>query len=482
MILNFEKAHVLIIGDVMLDRYMFGGTHRISPEAPVPVVHVSRIDERPGGAANVALGVAAVGANPYLLGLLGSDTAASILENLLSKHAVHYEFVKNPEYDTITKLRVLSRNQQMIRLDTEKHFTEFPNTAMLTEKYHRALEKVNMVVLSDYGKGTLSNSLELIMAARAKNIPVIVDPKSSDFSHYRGASVITPNLKEFEAVVGSCASVDIMIEKAFRLLSKYQIDALVITRSEHGMSVIESNQRVTHIPTVAREVHDVTGAGDTVVAVLAAALASGMDLSEAATLGNCAAGIAVSKLGTATVSKQELEASLGKEKTGITGIMDEESLLELVHLCKFHGEKIVFTNGCFDILHSGHVAYLEQAKSLGDRVIVAVNTDDSVSRLKGPHRPINSLENRMKVLAGLRSVDWVVPFAEDTPERMIQKISPDTLVKGGDYQDIESLPGARFVLSQGGDVKILGVREGCSTTRIIEAIVHKHDVSLFTEV
>ncbi len=466
---NFEKAQILVIGDVMLDQYWHGGTSRISPEAPVPVVHVNHVDERPGGAANVALNVAALGANPYLLGLIGADHAGHTLEQLLVKQDIAYHFETVPHHSTITKLRVLSRNQQMIRLDMEKSFaSDVSSLLSLEEQYSKALENINIVLLSDYGKGTLAKSVSLIAAAREKNIPVVVDPKSSDFSIYRGATIITPNFKEFEAVAGPCPTIEIMVEKARRLLMQHAIEALVITRSEHGLSIVLANGEVTHIPAVARVVHDVTGAGDTVIAVLAAALASGMDIIKAATLGNIAAGIVVGKLGAETVTVQELHAALEEETILPLGVISKNDLLAAVRMSKAKGEKIVFTNGCFDILHAGHVMYLEQAKRLGDRVIVAVNDNESVARLKGPTRPVNSVEERMQVLAGLRSVDWVVSFSEDTPENMIQSVSPHIMVKGGDYKDIEALPGAKFVLSQGGSVQILDLKEGCSTTRVIE--------------
>jgi D-beta-D-heptose 7-phosphate kinase/D-beta-D-heptose 1-phosphate adenosyltransferase len=480
--IDFSKAKVLIIGDIMLDQYWHGGTSRISPEAPVPVVHINRVDERPGGAANVALGIKALGANPHLLGYTGYDLASETLERLLKAEGVYYEFSRLNNLGTITKLRVMSRNQQMIRLDREKLFSNI-NDASLFENYTKALnDNVDTVILSDYGKGTLENTLEFIKKAREKNIPVIVDPKSTDFSIYRGASIITPNLKEFEAVVGPSETIDGMIEKALQLMQRYEIEALVITRSEKGLSVITRSGSVTHVPALAREVHDVTGAGDTVIAVLASALASGIDLIKAATLSNIAAGVAVSKLGAVSVSLHEIQAASCLEDEGSlpTGVMTEEALLNAVRLSKAKGERIVFTNGCFDILHSGHVLYLEQARLLGDRVIVAVNDNASVARLKGPERPINALEDRMAVLAGLRSVDWVIPFSEDTPERIIQAISPHILVKGGDYQDVEALPGAHYVLSRGGQVRLLGLKEGCSTTRVIEQIALKSEDKLLT--
>lgn len=474
--MNFEKTKILIIGDVMLDQYWFGGTSRISPEAPVPVVLVDHMDERPGGAANVALGVQALGALPTLLGVVGVDAAAIRLKQLLEDCLLQCQLQHFTECSTITKLRILSRNQQMIRLDTEKKFPKEVGEA-LKKHYLELLQDKDAVIISDYGKGSLSDPAWLIQAARVKNIPVIVDPKARDFSVYRQANIIKPNLKEFEAVVGPCPSDEILVNKASRFLEEYEIDSLVISRSEKGLSVITRAGAVTHIAADARDVHDVTGAGDTVVAVLATAIASGMDLIQAATLGNIAAGIAVGKLGAATVSVQEMKASLGKNEQHLPlGIMSEEDLIAAIRLSKARGERIVFTNGCFDILHAGHVMYLEQAKRLGDRVIVAVNEDASISRLKGPTRPVNSLNDRMAVLAGLRSVDWVLSFSEDTPERIIQRISPHILVKGGDYQDIDALPGARFVLSQGGKVQCLGLKEGCSTTNLIRAITSQVEV------
>jgi D-beta-D-heptose 7-phosphate kinase/D-beta-D-heptose 1-phosphate adenosyltransferase len=464
----FDKVRTLVIGDVMLDQYWHGGTSRISPEAPVPVVHINRMDERPGGAANVAIGVSALGAMPYLFGLTGSDAAADTLERLLCQEKVKYQLSRVPDYNTITKLRVLSRNHQMIRLDREKAFVkDSPTMEQLVNNFANALAEVDIVILSDYAKGTLAHSAKLIAMARAHKVPVVVDPKSLDFSMYQGATVITPNLKEFEAVVGACPTLDILVEKALSLLAKYEIDSIVITRSEQGLSVISANGEVMHIPALAREVHDVTGAGDTVIAVLGVALAAGMSLVEAASLGNIAAGIVVGKLGAATVSVAELELAFSKDEVIPIGVMTEAELLLAVCASKANGERIVFTNGCFDLLHAGHVLYLQQARALGDRVIVAVNDDDSVSKLKGPSRPINCLDDRMQVLAGLRSVDWVVSFSEDTPERLIERISPHVLVKGGDYHDIEALPGASFVLSQGAEVRILGLKEGRSTTQLI---------------
>jgi len=466
---HLHNARVLVVGDAMLDQYWFGKTSRISPEAPVPVVQVDRIDERPGGAANVALGIAALGATPTLLCATGDDAAAARLEHLLSIRSIPLHFIRSKQQPTITKLRVLCHNQQMIRLDNEKRFTA-EICDQLKARFLKQLPNQHAIVLSDYGKGTLGDPAWFIAEARAHNIPVIVDPKSSDFSIYRHANLIKPNLQEFEAVVGCCRDMETMISKALLFLAHHHIDTLVISRSEHGLSVITRQGEVTHLPTDARAVYDVTGAGDTVIAVLATALASGVDLLQAAILSNVAAGIAVGSLGATQVSVHEIQSAIGRRQPAPIGIMTEEALLSAVRISKAKGERIVFTNGCFDILHAGHILYLEEAKRLGDRIIVAINDDASVARLKGPSRPINSLENRMAVLASLKSVDWVIPFSEDTPERIIQNIIPHILVKGGDYNRIETLAGAEFVLSHGGQVKLLGLKEGCSTTALIKAI------------
>ncbi len=471
----FSDATVLVVGDVMLDCYWHGATSRISPEAPIPIVHLKSEVERPGGAANVALGIAALGTKVHLLGIVGQDKAGHTLKHLLENAKVHSHLSFSNDVSTITKLRVLSHSQQMIRLDKEPDSTFLSGHAVQTELqavYDHLLASgtIGAVVISDYGKGTLEAPFRLIEKARSYGIPVLVDPKSNDFSIYRGATLITPNLKEFEAVVGKAQTEAEMVHKAKNLISDHDIHTLVITRSEQGMLVVSEDGEVANLPALAQEVHDVTGAGDTVAAVLGIGLAVEMDVVKAATLSNRAAGLVVGKLGAATVTLDELECAFGAEQALTLGVLTEDVLIENIKLSKARGERIVFTNGCFDILHAGHVMYLEQAKELGDRVIIGVNTDASVSALKGPKRPINTLEKRMRVLAGLKSVDWVVPFSESTPERLIKRISPHVLVKGGDYASPESIVGAHHVLSYGGQVKILGLEEGCSTTGTIEAI------------
>ncbi|NNF96532.1 MAG: bifunctional D-glycero-beta-D-manno-heptose-7-phosphate kinase/D-glycero-beta-D-manno-heptose 1-phosphate adenylyltransferase HldE [Halobacteria archaeon] len=465
---DFNNAHVLVVGDVMLDRYWHGDTSRISPEAPVPVVSVGEAEERAGGSGNVALNIAALGAQAMVIGLTGEDEASDALGKLLKKHGVECEFEQVPECSTITKLRVLSRHQQLIRLDFEDGFSSYSGDGLL-QRFQQQLSTTGAVILSDYGKGTLRDIQEFIQAARSKNVPVLIDPKGNDFARYRGATLITPNMSEFEAVVGPCHSDEEIEVKGTALMQQLDLKALLVTRSEHGMTLLQQDGEALHMATQAREVYDVTGAGDTVISVLTAALAAGNSLPDATALSNLAAGIVVSKLGTATVSVEEIRRAIREQQTVRRGVVDEDELLTLVNDAREHGETVVMTNGCFDILHSGHATYLEQARQLGDRLIVAVNDDDSVKRLKGPDRPVNTLAKRMHMLAALECVDWVVPFFEDTPTRLICKLTPHILVKGGDNEP-DKIPGGQCVREAGGEVKVLTYVEGVSTTGIIGTI------------
>jgi D-beta-D-heptose 7-phosphate kinase/D-beta-D-heptose 1-phosphate adenosyltransferase len=451
----------------MLDQYLFGATSRISPEAPVPVVHIGDTDNRPGGAANVAVNLAALGASTRLLGVVGQDEPAAILEGVLTARSIDCGFLRVDDRPTITKTRVQSRGQQLIRLDQEN---AAPLTdGALTATLDGSLDGAGAVILSDYGKGALTDVAAMIAACRAANVPVLVDPKGRDFEKYRGASLITPNQSEFEAVAGVSGSDEELVERGLAMMASLELDALLVTRSEKGMLLLEKGSEPLFLSTQAREVFDVTGAGDTVIATLAAALAAGESLASAAALANLAAGLVVRKIGVATVTPTELRVALHQRGQGGRGLVTADELVGMVAESHERGERVVMTNGCFDILHVGHVAYLEEAKSLGDRLIVAVNDDDSVRRLKGEGRPINVLEDRMLVLAGLAAVDWVVPFAEDTPRDLIASILPDVLVKGGDYRPAD-IAGAKEVLANGGDVQVLSFRDGHSTTRIIDRL------------
>ena len=465
---RFSDARVLVAGDLMIDRYWHGGTHRISPEAPVPVVRVDDTEERPGGAANVALNIAALGGQARVLGPTGSDAGAERLGSLLHEAGVGYQFHRVAGAETITKLRVVSRHQQLIRLDFERGFPGFDHDAMAALLAPQ-LDTADCLILSDYAKGALSEPAELIAAARRAGVPVLVDPKGRDYTRYRGATLLTPNLAELEAVVGPCPDPEAIARHSAALAEELALDAVLVTRGEAGMTLALRDGAPVHLPTRAREVFDVTGAGDTVIATLATALGAGAELADAAALANLAAGVVVGKLGTATVAPQELEAAMGGEPAGGRGVVDEPALVAAAGRARAAGERLVMTNGCFDLLHAGHVDYLQRARERGDRLIVAVNDDASVARLKGADRPLTPLAQRMAVLAALDAVDWVVPFSEDTPARLIEAVRPDRLVKGGDYRP-EEIAGYNAVTEAGGSVEVLPMVPGASTSGLIERI------------
>ncbi|TPV62135.1 bifunctional D-glycero-beta-D-manno-heptose-7-phosphate kinase/D-glycero-beta-D-manno-heptose 1-phosphate adenylyltransferase HldE [Aestuariibacter sp. GS-14] len=468
---DFSKIRILVAGDVMLDRYWTGATARVSPEAPVPVVNINNIEDRPGGAANVAINLATLGASVTLMGLVGQDDNASILQTRLTGYGIQCHFTSCEQFDTITKLRVMSRNQQLLRMDFEKSFASVDKSPLEAEFAHQ-LAHCDLVILSDYAKGTLSNPQALIQLAIEQGKPVVVDPKGSDFNKYKHATLITPNLSELSAVVGEVDNEQQLVEKSNSLCESLSLRALLVTRSEQGMTLFQPNQPEFHLPAKAKEVYDVTGAGDTVISTLSACMAAGESLQQACVLANLAASIVVGKLGTSTVSTTELAVAAGQQSQPDGGVMTEEQLAIAIDAAKRRGERIVMTNGCFDILHAGHVSYLDAAAKRGDRLIVAVNTDASVQALKGPGRPVNNVQRRMAVLAGLSAVDWVVPFSEDTPERLISRLLPDVLVKGGDYK-VEDIAGGKAVIQNGGVVEVLHFEEGVSTTGIIETIVKR---------
>lgn len=469
---NFDQGHVLVLGDLMLDRYWEGPTRRISPEAPVPVTTIENVFHRPGGAGNVALNIATLGGSVSLIGFVGEDEQGILLEELLSKSGVDCQFIKHKDFHTITKLRIISHNQQLMRLDFETDFTksQFP---LFIDRLEEQLQRASVVVISDYGKGTLQDTEEIITLSKNAGLPVLVDPKGRDFYKYRHASLIVPNQYEFESITGVCKTDEDIISNGRKLLEDMQFENLLVTRGEKGMVLIQSHEDPIILPTRAKEVYDVTGAGDTVIGTMALAIANGETIPNATVLANLAGGIVVGKLGTATVTRQELQQAMLEHVPLQQGILTEAELLEVVHQARASGEKIVMTNGCFDILHTGHVSYLEQASLLGDRLIVAVNSDDSVRRLKGNTRPVNNVENRMTVLSALKNVDWVVKFEEDTPARIISEISPDVLVKGGNYK-IDEIAGAESVIRNGGEVMVLDYIEGSSTSNLINEIVIKN--------
>jgi len=464
-----EPGPVVVAGDVMLDRYWSGTTGRISPEAPVPVVRVEDMTERPGGAANVALNLAALDAHVALVGLAGTDEFGDRLARAIADAGIDCHLHRDGRLATTAKLRVLARHQQLMRLDFEAA-QEAVGTAPLVSLVRAALDGAAALVLSDYGKGALSDPAALIALGRGRGLPVLVDPKGRDFARYRGATVLTPNRAEFESACGPCADDAALGDRARALAQELGLEAVLVTLSEQGMLLVPAAGDAVHLPARAREVFDVTGAGDTVIATLAAALAAGHGLVRAAELANLAAGIVVGKLGAATVTRQELAAAERPAAgEGPRGAVDETGLHEALAAARTRGERIVMTNGCFDLLHAGHVASLEQARALGDRLVVAVNDDASVERLKGRGRPLIPLAERMAVLAGLAAVDWVVAFAEDTPAELIARVLPDVLAKGGDYRP-EEVAGAPVVHAAGGEVVILDFVAGHSTSDLVRRI------------
>ncbi len=462
---DFTQARIIVIGDVMLDRYWSGQAARISPEAPVPVVRVNHHEDRVGGAANVALNIARLGGYVTLLGVVGDDAEGIALRHMLEAQGVRCAFVVQPAMRTICKLRILAQHQQLIRVDFEHVPLQFDHNALRAE-LQQQLPDHAVLVFSDYGKGTLSDIAALMQAAKTAGLAVLVDPKGTDFKGYAQADVITPNLAELQAVVGYCPDELALQAKGRQLLADHQIGTLLLTRGEAGMTLIQP-EACHSLPAQAKDVFDVTGAGDTVIAVMSLCMAVKTPLMEAMYFANLAGGIVVGKLGTSTVSHEELARAMhGDRDTAQYGVVSEDELAILIARAKAGGERVIMTNGCFDLLHAGHVTYLQQARALGDRLVVAVNSDASVRRLKGDSRPINGLSQRMMVLAALACVDWVVAFEEETPERLYCRVLPDVIVKGGDYSP-DQVAGGDCVVKAGGEVKILSFVEGHSTTSMI---------------
>lgn len=472
--LNFSESKILVVGDVMLDQYWHGGTSRISPEAPVPVVKIKKTDNRPGGAANVAANLVALGSQVKLLGAIGKDGAADILSKVIEAKNIPHELVALDDFATIVKLRVLCRHQQMIRLDHEDEFEDISldNLRAIYDVYASEVSKYSAIVLSDYAKGVLNNPRPYIDVANAFGIPVIVDPKNNDFSVYKGAHIVKPNLSEFESIVGKCLDLEMLEERARNLMSACGIRNLVITRGGEGISVIQDQQQATHLPACSGEVYDVTGAGDTVIAVFAAALSAKMDLVKAAHISTIAAGLAVSKVGTTSISIQEIRDAMDKPKELQLGILQPEVVRDVIKQCQARGEKVVFVNGCYDVVHFGHIRYLERARAYGDRLVIGVNSDESIKRLKGPDRPYYNLQQRMEVLSSLKAVDWVVPFTENTPGTLVEFLSPDIIVKTNEkFKTVADIPpdeGVEHVLAKGGVVHLLDRTEGVSSTQMLE--------------
>ncbi len=474
---GFSRLTVLVVGDVMIDRYIVGDVERISPEAPVPVLRQAREYSRPGGAANVAMNLAGLGLKTTLAGFVGNDAYAAELRALMQGAGVDASALVQGSQPTIAKTRVVSRTQQLMRIDVEsREQPSAEDAAALQTRAVAAVAGADAVILSDYAKGALSNALcrAVIDAARAKGIPVLADPKTRDLSKYAGATTVCPNLQELSAATGvDVHATDALLDAGRELLATLDIDFLTVTMSEKGIRVLRrSGPDEYHSPARAREVFDVSGAGDTVIATLAASLAGGLGTESAVELANVAAGIVVAKLGTVPVAAHEIVGAL-TVSSGVAftdKVLDRGRAIARVAEWRASGEKIVFTNGCFDLIHIGHITLLEDCRRFGSKLVVGMNTDASVSRLKGPTRPIVSENERTKVMAALGSVDLVTLFDEPTPMELIVAMKPDVLVKGGDYS-VETVVGHEVVIAGGGRVEIVPTVEGFSTSNIVKKMV-----------
>lgn len=466
-------ARVLCLGDAMLDRYVYGTVDRISPEAPIPVMRVTGEAAMPGGAGNVAANLVGLGARTQFAAVIGDDEAGRELVQLAGRSIGAVEaLIVEPGRPTTVKLRYVAAAQQLLRADRETAAPIADETAgRLCAAIEAALADCQAVVLSDYAKGVLRADVvaRTIAAAAARGLPVVVDPKGRDFARYRGATVLTPNRKELAEASGLPVDTDAAVTEAARaLLADCGVPAMLVTRGEFGMSVVTADGPPVHLHGEAREVFDVSGAGDTVVATLSAALATGASLADAARLANLAGGIVVGKVGTAVIHAEELAAALRHERwaRGEAKVLDLAPALERIGRWRTEGRRIGFTNGCFDLLHPGHLSLLNQARGVCDRLVVGLNSDASVRRLKGPERPIQDETARAAVLASLEAVDLVVLFEEDTPRALIEAVRPDMLVKGADYT-VATVVGADFVQSYGGRVHLAALAPGHSTTATI---------------
>lgn len=473
----FSNVRVLCIGDVMVDRYVTGTVARISPERPVPVFSSAVFRDVPGGAANVARNIAALGGSATLLGLVGDDDAGQRLAHALAQTPrIRNALVQSPGRPTTEKTRFVCQGQHVLRVDHEDSGPLSPaQSAALLERIAALVAEHNVLVLSDYNKGVLSDRVisTAVALARQRQLPVVVDPKSENLARYAGATVITPNAREtYDATRIQAKDDDRLAEQAGRkILAEAGVASVLITRSEKGMSLIMGDRPPLHIPSLAREVFDVVGAGDTVVATLAVAMGSGLDLGEAARLANVAAGIAVAKRDTATVSASELMDALARQPTDeqqqLGGkIMTSGELAFRLAMWRQDGLQVGFTNGCFDLLHLGHLRVINFAKAHCDRLIVALNSDSSIRRLKGENRPVKAQPDRALIIAALAAVDAVVIFDEDTPLDLIRRVQPDVLVKGADHAPSE-IVGAAEVLAGGGRVLTCELLPGKGTAELI---------------
>ncbi len=469
------RPRILVVGDLILDRYVSGDVDRISPEAPIPVLRARAQEDRLGGAGNVAANLRAMEAQVEIVGVIGNDGLGRRMREMLESSGIETGGVfVDPSRPTTEKTRLVAGTQQLVRVDWEDaRAVDEPAAQSCLEGLEARLRRAQALILSDYGKGMLSTAIlgGAIRLARAHKVPVLVDPKGNDYRRYRGATLVTPNRKEAEEALGrKLGQLEDMPRAGSELMTLAELDAVVITLGAQGMFHMQKDGTSRHAPTVARSVFDVTGAGDTVISHLALGLGAGLSLEAAAALANHAAGIVVGKRGAASVTRaelfEELELAAGRQSQSRSKVLGATSIEHRLAEWRAQNLRIVFTNGCFDILHAGHVEYLRFARAQGDVLVVGVNDDASVRRLKGPTRPVNQIDDRLAVLAGLEMVDAVLPFAEDTPESVIQRITPQVLVKGEDWRD-KGVVGREWVERHGGKVVLAPLLAGRSTTSIL---------------
>lgn len=474
---SLPNLKIAVIGDVMVDRYVFGDVSRISPEAPVPVNRVSSVREVLGGAGNVASNLANLDCHVYLGGVAGNDAHGHVLKELLNADGIDTSgMLYDAHRSTITKMRILGARQQMMRLDFETVSDVTAEEERCLIEWLKALceDGLQGVVISDYGKGVCTPSLlaNVFVIAKEYNIHTIVDPKGTDWSKYNGATCITPNVKELGESVGYIVenTDEAVIDAAHKVLNTVDLQYVIATRSAKGITVVANDGRIWHNPATQQDVFDVSGAGDTVVSMMIACLASGLSMRLALHIANGAAGIVVSKVGTYPIHRAELmELWQSLQQKGhmkpLKPLYTKEEMKSLINQWKSNNETVVFTNGCFDILHRGHITYLQEAAQLGQHLIIGLNSDDSVKRLKGETRPIVGEEDRAALLSALSCVDGVVVFGEDTPAELLEYLQPHILVKGGDYKK-EDIVGREFV----DDVEVLSFKDGYSTSDIVKKI------------
>ncbi|OGP71930.1 MAG: hypothetical protein A2Y80_06210 [Deltaproteobacteria bacterium RBG_13_58_19] len=472
---GFSSLRVLVVGDFMLDEYIWGQVQRISPEAPVLVVEVQRETQTLGGAGNVVNNLLALGAKCEVLGLVGDDNPANILRQELTRLGVDPEgLFSETGRRTTRKTRVIGESQQVVRIDRETPIPSPPGFSKTAVKYLKArLPSLQAIVLSDYAKGTLTPALvrKIIHLGREAGLPVVVDPKGRDYSPYAGATLVTPNRREMELVTGHpLKGLAELGEAGRRFRESLALDALLITLGAEGMLLVTRDGAEMHIPTQAREVFDVSGAGDTVVALTALSLAQWKDPLLAAALANLAAGVVVGKVGTAPIFRAELEREMRQGGGGLEEkIVSLGELSLLIPALQAQGKKVVFTNGCFDLLHVGHIKFLEDSRRLGDTLVVAVDSDDSVKQVKGEGRPVMGEKQRRRMLAALEAVDYVTLFASEQLPDILKSLKPDILTKGSNYPEAE-VSGREIVQKYGGQVVLVPVREPVSSTGLINRI------------